>query len=55
MLKYILVAIILYSLICELWWLTFATWVVLNYIDKQEHYEQTEKIKRLIEKLVDKK
>lgn len=55
MLKYILVAIILYSLVCELWWLTFAAWIVLNYIDKQQHYEETQRLRRLIEELVDKK
>ena len=55
MLKFVLTAIIICGLICEVWWLTLAALVVLNYIEKQEHYEQTEKIKRLIEELVDKK
>ena len=54
MFKFIVMAIIICSLIFELWWLTLAAWIVLSYIEKQEHYDETEKIKRLIEELVDK-
>lgn len=54
MFKFIVMAIIICSLIFELWWLTLAAWIVLSYIERQEHYNETEKIKRLIEELVDK-
>ena len=54
MLKFVLTAIIICGLIFELWWLTLAAWIVLSYIEKQEHYEETQRLKRLIEELVDK-
>ena len=55
MFKFSVVAIIICSLIFELWWLTLAAWIVLSYVERQEHYEETQKLRRLIEELVDKK